>query len=178
MLLDWLVIVEPITPGIPTRSVLASFAYLCKNHWTDSKTSITSPAILSTQQGIVERQYQWTVLTTRASLQAWTDIETIFITKGWLGGKKLKSIISVERIACELHKHGVPNSVLAQFLEVIDNLDKRLELAKKLSCYKVVIDVLVLMKDRQGILDYMVNLTTEDYLYAEGLLRSGVKWKN
>lgn len=78
---EWLVAVEPMSEGVPSKSVLLSLNHLCKNHWNDSKTSLTSPATLSTQQNVAERQFQWTVLTTRASMQSWEDIETLFITK-------------------------------------------------------------------------------------------------
>lgn len=36
------------------------------------------------------------------------------------------------------------------------------------------------MKDRQGIVEYKINLTphSEEYLHAENVLRSQTKWKN
>lgn len=40
-----------------------------------------------------------------------------------------------------LYKYNAPHAVLEKYLKFIDNLEKRLELAKKLSCHTVVIDV-------------------------------------
>lgn len=63
------------------NSVLASLAYLCKNHWRELKTCKMSPWFFSTQQNISERQVQWVILTSRAEMKSWDDIEAHFLTK-------------------------------------------------------------------------------------------------
>ncbi|KAK6631812.1 hypothetical protein RUM43_013876 [Polyplax serrata] len=179
--LEWtLTIDETGTKSSMNNSVLDSLAYLCTNHWDEPKTSKTSPWFLSAMQNISERQFQWVILLERSQKQCWADIETHFLTKGWLSGKKLKGIISIEKIIVEMCKHEAPYNVLEKYFEVIGNYDKRLEVAKQVSCHKAVIDTLVLMKDRQGIIDYKMNLKpqSEEYLHAESVLRNQIKWKN
>ncbi|KAL0276102.1 UNVERIFIED_CONTAM: hypothetical protein PYX00_003755 [Menopon gallinae] len=139
--LEWVTSVNSTGKSVPTNSTLSSLSYLCKNHWTEPKTSNLSPWFLVSQQGISDRQSQWTTLSAMASLQAWDDIEAFFLTKGWIGGKKLKSVLPIEKIIQELHRRGAPSNVLSQYLGVIDDIDTRLEFAKKLSCHSAVIDV-------------------------------------
>ena len=70
-----------IAKDLVGRSVLSSLAYTCQHHWDKPKGAINSPLTLSQQQGISDRQFQWTVLNVRASLHSWDDIEGLFITK-------------------------------------------------------------------------------------------------
>lgn len=63
------------------QPVLSSLAYTCQYHWGEPKGSISSPLTLSQQQGVSDLQFQWTVLTVRASMHSWDDIEGLFITK-------------------------------------------------------------------------------------------------
>lgn len=79
--LEWLLAVGLSDPSVPSGSVLSSLSHSCKKFWNEPKVSILAPTALRTQLDIVDRQYEWTVLTTRASLGGWEDIETLFITK-------------------------------------------------------------------------------------------------
>lgn len=170
-----------IAKDLVGRSALSSLAYTCEHHWDKPRGAINSPLTLSQQQGISDRQFQWTVLTVRASLHAWDDIEGLFITKSWLGGKKLKAAVPMEQVVIQLHSHGAPTDILVQYLELIDNVDKRVMLAQKLQCHKAVVNVFISKRDRQALISYKANLhpQSEDYFYAENALRvSTTKWKN
>jgi len=70
-----------IAKALVGQPVLSSLAYTCQHHWDEPKGSISSPQTLSQQQGVSNRQFQWTVLTVRASMHCWDDIEGLFITK-------------------------------------------------------------------------------------------------
>ena len=47
----------------------------------------------------------------------------------------------MEQVVIQLHSHGAPTDVLVRYLELIDNVDKRVVLAHKLQCHKAVINV-------------------------------------
>jgi hypothetical protein len=70
-----------IAKTLAGQPVLSSLAYTCQHHWGEPRGSISSPLTLSQQQRVRDRQFQWTVLTVRASLHSWDDIEGLFITK-------------------------------------------------------------------------------------------------
>jgi hypothetical protein len=70
-----------IAKALAGQPVLSSLAYTCEHHWSEPRGSISSPLTLSQQQGVSDRQFQWTVLTVRASMHSWDDIEGLFITK-------------------------------------------------------------------------------------------------
>ncbi|PSN36491.1 hypothetical protein C0J52_05065 [Blattella germanica] len=140
------------------QSVLSSLAYACRHHWGEPRGAASSPLTLSQQQGVSDRHFQWTVLTVRASMKAWDDVEGLFITKSWLGGKKLKAAVPMEQVVLQLHMHGAPTEVLVKYLELIDNADKRVALAQKLQCHKAVINVFISKRDRQSLISYKANL--------------------
>lgn len=166
--------------GIMGNSVVECLYQACRDHWNEVKGSVTSPLTLSQQQGISDKQFQWTVISARAELQAWHDIESMFVAKSWLGGRKAKASLSMEHIVTELHKHGAPSNVLLMYLQLIDNIEKRLSVARALHCHKAIIDVYVSQRDRQALVSYKATLhpQSEDYFYAENALRTPVKWKN
>nr|CAD7433426.1 unnamed protein product [Timema monikensis] len=156
------------------QSVLGSLSHACRHHWGEPRGTSGSPLTLSSQQGVSARHFQWTVLNVRASLQAWDDIDGLFITKSWLGGQKVKSVVLMERVVEQLHRHRAPYEVLLKYLSLIDNLDKRMAVARRIKCHKAVIDVFVLQRDRQALTHYKASLLTqsEDYFYAENALRA------
>lgn len=163
------------------QPVLSSLAYTCQHHWREPRGSPSSPLTLSQQQGVSDRQFQWTALTVQASKHSWDDIEELLITKNRLGGKKLRGALPMEQVVMQLHAHGAPADILTKYLEFIDNVDKRVTLAQKLECHKAVVDVFVAKRDRQALMSYKAHLCpqSEDYFYAESALRvSSTKWKN
>jgi hypothetical protein len=47
----------------------------------------------------------------------------------------------MEQVVMQLHAHEAPTDILIKYLELIDNMDKRVTLAQKLQCHKAVVDV-------------------------------------
>ncbi len=59
-----------------------------------------------------EQQFIWAALIARARRKAWKDCEALTVTKGWLGGKKVKSVVEPEAVTKLLHQEGAPPDVL------------------------------------------------------------------
>lgn len=85
MILDWQLLMAgadaEVAKALVGQAVLSSLAYTCQHHWGEPRGSISSPQTLSQEQGVSDRQFQWTVLTVRASMHCWDDVEEQFITK-------------------------------------------------------------------------------------------------
>ncbi|XP_066995521.2 spermatogenesis-defective protein 39 homolog [Anabrus simplex] len=184
-LLEWEMAMEScdgeIAQNLVGKPVLDAVTHACRYHWGEPKGSFGSPLTLSHQQGVSDRQYRWTLLTVRAAMQAWEDIDNIFITKSWLGGKKLKAVVPMEEVVRLLHAHQAPAAVLMKYLLLIENPEKQVALVHKLQCHKVAIDLYISQRDRRALINYKANLSpqSEDYVYAENALQaSTIRWKN
>jgi len=149
-------------------SVLESLRHACKHHYNTPNDFVTmSPTTLSRDHDISPRLYQKVILQVKAACGGWDDIDRLLLTKvarfilqvyqfhrdyvvsivfqGLLGNTKLQTHLYTEDILKVLHKYNAPHAVLEKYLKFIDNLEKRLELAKKLSCHTAVIDVRIFM---------------------------------
>jgi hypothetical protein len=47
----------------------------------------------------------------------------------------------MEQVVMQLHAHQAPTDILVKYLELIENVDKRITLAQKLQCHRAVINV-------------------------------------
>ncbi|EFN76896.1 Uncharacterized protein C14orf133 [Harpegnathos saltator] len=163
-------------------SVLESLQYACKYHCsTPENFVVISPTTVSRDHDVSPRLYQKISLQVKATSASWDDIDRLLLTKGMLGNTKLQTCLHIEDVLKVLHKHNAPYAVLEKYLKFVDNLEKRLELAKKLSCHTIVIDIFVQQGDRAVLIDYKAKLQSqsEEYFYAESALRlPHVKWKS
>ncbi|KAG5338991.1 SPE39 protein, partial [Acromyrmex charruanus] len=163
-------------------SILESLYYACKHHCNTPNDFVTiSPMMLSRDHNISPRLYQKVTLQVKAACGGWDDIDRLLLTKGILGNTKLQTHLYTEDVLKVLYKYNAPHAVLEKYLKFIDNLEKRLELAKKLSCHTIVIDIFVQQGDRMVLTDYKAKLQpqSEDYFYAESALHlPNIKWKN
>ena len=163
-------------------SIRESLHYACKHHCNTPNTFVAiSPTTLSRDHDISPRLYQKVTLQVKAADGGWDDIDRLLLTKGILGNKKLQTHLYIEDILKVLYEHNAPGTILEKYLKFIDNLEKRLELAKKLSCHTIVIDIFVQQGDRMVLMDYKAKLQpqSEEYFYAESALRlPHVKWKS
>lgn len=153
--------------------------HACKLHW-DSKGP-SSPFSLVEDQAVSERLFQWITLNVKAAARLWPDIDSLFITKGWLGNKRVKTELPMDEVVMKLHELDAPQAVLLVYLDLIDNVEKKLEVAKRVHCHRVVIDVYMSQRDRLSILKYRANLEpqSEDFIFAEQALKTPtIKWKN
>ena len=80
---------------------------------------------------LTEKQFTWVCLRARANVEAWEDCQELVVGKGWLGGKKVKGGVSPGEVTTVLAAAGAPVSILTVLLGLVDNLEDRLELAKK-----------------------------------------------
>ncbi|XP_046829294.1 spermatogenesis-defective protein 39 homolog [Vespa crabro] len=158
-------------------SVLDFLRYICKN----DKHSSQSAVMFSQQHDISPKQYQKIVIEVKASLGEWETIDRLLLTKGWLGNKKLQTSLPIEDIVKLFHRAQAPLDILERYLKYVDNIDKRLELAKSFNCYRIAIDIFVMQGDQTALLEYKSKLQpqSEEYFYATSALRiPSVKWKN
>uniref|UniRef100_A0A1B6LGY4 Vps16 C-terminal domain-containing protein n=1 Tax=Graphocephala atropunctata TaxID=36148 RepID=A0A1B6LGY4_9HEMI len=130
-------------------SVVDCLSELCEKHWGEVKGPL-SPLCFCQQQGVSDKQYQWTAINARAKLQAWPDIQTLLTAKGWLRGPKLRVSLPMENVVTTLHASGAPQEVLYTFLQLIDNLDKRLAVARLVACDKAIIEASMTLRDKQS----------------------------
>ncbi len=103
------------------------------------------------------------------------------MTKGWLGGRKTKSVVAADGVVRILHASGAPPDVLQQYLELVDDVEEREALARKCSAPHVVVDCLVAQRDRAGLQRYRDRLTSHspEWFYADHAINtSNTKWKN
>ncbi|PVD25821.1 hypothetical protein C0Q70_13484 [Pomacea canaliculata] len=128
--------------------------YSCLYHHHELENSLSSPLSLKKRHEIPERQYIWTALSARAKAHAWADIENLLTAKSWFGGKKMKAPIGFDKVVEILNKFNAPTDILTKYLELVEDLDIRLSLSKKISNHKVTVETLVKLKDRAGVEDF------------------------
>uniref|UniRef100_A0A1B6GG77 Vps16 C-terminal domain-containing protein n=1 Tax=Cuerna arida TaxID=1464854 RepID=A0A1B6GG77_9HEMI len=138
-------------------SVVDCLSELCEKHWGEVKGPL-SPAWFTQQQRVSDKQYQWTAINARAKLQAWPDIQALLTAKGWLRGPKLRVSLPMEHVITTLHSCGAPQDVLYTFLQLIDNLDKRLAVARLVACDKAIIEASMTLRDRQSLPSFRATL--------------------
>lgn len=183
-LLEWQMAVKKLDGNEDIElnsSVLNCLKHTCKGHWNLSENTLMSPTILSQQHDVSPRQYQKVALEVRASAAEWDDVDRLLLTKGWLGSKKLQIYLPIEDVLKILHNNNAPSEVLEKYLKYVDNIERRLELAKNMHCFRIAIDILVQQADRTALMEYKTKLQpqSEEYFYAESALRlPSVKWKS
>lgn len=56
----------------------------------------------------------------------------------------MKSHIPIEKVISILKKNGAPNEILMKYLELVDDSETKISLAKDMSLHKIAIDVSVI----------------------------------
>ncbi|KAF0308426.1 Spermatogenesis-defective protein 39 [Amphibalanus amphitrite] len=158
------------------RSVLSTLHYCCLHHYSEPANHLASPAALRERHQLTERQYTWTALRARASLQAWADVQALFTSKAWFSSGKLRPVVPFEAAAEVLESFGATLETLSLYIASIDGTEKRLEHAKKFGCYKIVVDGYLSQKDRVSLEQYRATLKphSEAHQYASDALRATV----
>jgi len=162
-------------------SVLKSLLYLSTHHYGAAENLLHSPLALRKMHRLTDKQFTWVSMKARATVMAWSDCEGLVVGKGWLGGKKMKVSVSPGEVATLLYSAGAPVETLGVILSMVDSLEERLGLAKKVGVASVVVDVLVAQKNRLAIISYQATMpaNSRDWFYADNALRnSNVKWSN
>jgi hypothetical protein len=130
---------------------------------------------------LTERQFVWASLKGRATKNAWKDCEQLVLSKGWLGGRKIKPEFLPLDVAKLLHDYGAPADCLNVYIAMIEAPEDKEKFAKKIGAHTAVIDVYVSQRDKQALQNYKSKLVpkTEEWWYAENALNAGnTRWKN
>lgn len=171
----------PCSASVVGTSVITTLFYCCLYHYQMPETSLSSPLSISKSYQLTEKQFQWTALRARSQLRHWKDIEKLFETKGFLGGMKMKATMGFDRVVAHFSRLNVPREVFNKYCDLIDGLDRRLEVGIQFHCHKSVIDTCVQLRDRNQLLSYQSQLLrgSRDWTYANDILNtSSIKWKN
>jgi len=122
-----------------------------------------------------------TALAARAKLRAWHDVDALFTTKNWLGYTKKRAPIGFHRVVEILHKNSAPVQILQEYVNLVEDVDTKLNLATKFKCHDVVIDTCRDLKDRQQLLAYRSKVdkgSAEEEKIDAILNSSQIRWKN
>lgn len=159
--------------------VTTTLFYCCLYHYHLPENNFASPLSLKKKHELPERQYVWTAVSARAKARGWTDIEQLLTAKGWFGGKKMKAAIGFEKVVEILHRFQAPPEILDKYLDLVDDLEVRLNLSKKTGSSKITIETLIKMKDRAGVEEFArKHGGTVEGQHAQNVLRDdAVRWK-
>lgn len=94
------IVQDPVLPCLDPRNetVLATLLYFCYHHWGVGENLLHSPQALRKIHNLSEKQFTWIAVLARAKRQSWKDVESLVVTKSWLGGKKTKAAISIDGV--------------------------------------------------------------------------------
>ncbi|CAO1409405.1 unnamed protein product [Diamesa serratosioi] len=169
------------------KSVVETLYYCCSRFkWKDNASNAcTNPYKVMEQYAVQPGQFEWIALMERGKAQAWRDVEALFEKKAWHSFKQ-KSFtihIPIEKVILQLHFLEAPQPILNSFLSHVEDLEKRLNLAKKVNATRQIIDTLVLQKDKNGLEEFKEGLVegSEEKFYAENAiskLGSTSSWMN
>merc|ERR1712150_233649 len=107
-----------------------------------------------------ERQYVWAALKGRVAKSAWKDCELLVLSKGWLGGRKIRPEFLPLDVAKLLHEQGAPANCLNVYISMIEPLEDKEKFAKKVGAHTAVIDVYVSQRDKQALQNYQSILSS------------------
>lgn len=189
-LLEWQLtekIHNPKLKNILDAPVLESLYHACSNFkWSAAASSSSDPAIIGGQSNpykfvdaykVSQSQFDWIALNERAQDQKWCDLDTIFEKKTWHTLKTTKTFslnVPLDRVVRQLHALDAPVAVLNSFLARIDDVHKRLELAKRYNASRSIVDALVELKDRGELERYAETLakSTDVRIYADNAIKN------
>ncbi|KAL2789668.1 spermatogenesis-defective protein 39-like protein isoform 6 [Daubentonia madagascariensis] len=172
---------HPRKASILNMPLVTTLFYSCFYHYTEAEGTFSSPINLKKTFKIPDKQYVLTALAARAKLRAWHDVDALFTTKNWLGYTKKRAPIGFHRVVEILHKNSAPVQILQEYVNLVEDVDTKLNLATKFKCHDVVIDTYRDLKDRQQLLAYRskVDKGSAEEEKIDALLSSPqIRWKN
>nr|XP_034344175.1 spermatogenesis-defective protein 39 homolog isoform X2 [Arvicanthis niloticus] len=172
---------HPRKASILSMPLVTTLFYACIYHYTESEGTFSSPINLKKTFKIPDKQYVLTALAARAKLRAWNDVDALFTTKNWLGYTKKRAPIGFHRVVEILHKNSAPVQILQEYVNLVEDVDTKLNLATKFKCHDVVIDTCRDLKDRQQLLAYRSKVdkgSAEEEKIDVILSSSQIRWKN
>uniref|UniRef100_A0A2R8PIU9 Spermatogenesis-defective protein 39 homolog n=1 Tax=Callithrix jacchus TaxID=9483 RepID=A0A2R8PIU9_CALJA len=172
---------HPRKASILNMPLVTTLFYSCFYHYTEAEGTFSSPINLKKTFKIPDKQYVLTALAARAKLRAWNDVDALFTTKNWLGYTKKRAPIGFHRVVEILHKNNAPVQILQEYVNLVEDVDTKLNLATKFKCHDVVIDTYRDLKDRQQLLAYRSKVdkgSAEEEKIDALLSSSQIRWKN
>lgn len=164
-------------------SLTTTLLYCCRNHRGQERNT-GNPEDLRKMFNISERQYFQMDLLALALNRDWKGIGSMLTSKGLLGFKRKKSPIGFERVVRLLgqERYRAPDFVLVQYLEEIDDVEVRYQLAMEVSMYDTALECLKLLKDRErlkALINHIpINKHREFRPKIDAVLaNSQIKWK-
>ncbi|MBN3305045.1 SPE39 protein, partial [Amia calva] len=148
----------PRKASILNMPIITTLYYSCFYHYGEAEGTYSSPANIKKTFKISEKQFLLTALGARAKQRAWTDVDSLFTTKNWLGYTKKRAPIGFHRVADILQKNNAPVQVLQEYVCLVDDTELKIALAQKYKCHDVIIDTYRDLKDRQQLMLYRTKL--------------------
>ncbi|KAH8028193.1 hypothetical protein HPB51_014148 [Rhipicephalus microplus] len=118
-------------------SLITTLYYCCLYHYNVSNNHIASPS----------------------------QMKAVF--NSWLGKSKMRCCIGFDKAVEILAKAHAPPEVFERYLQMVDDSEKRLTLAKAHKCHSVVIETLVYLRDRQRLLRYKSEVQPQSTAFFE-----------
>lgn len=172
---------HPRKASILNMPLVTTLFYSCFYHYMEAEGTFSSPVNLKKTFKIPDKQYVLTALAARAKLRAWHDVDALFTTKNWLGYTKKRAPIGFHRVVEILHKNSAPVQILQEYVNLVEDVDTKLNLATRFKCHDVVIDTCRDLKDRQQLLAYRSKVdkgSAEEEKIDAILSSSQIRWKN
>ncbi|KAF1377107.1 hypothetical protein PFLUV_G00218510 [Perca fluviatilis] len=161
--------------------LITTLYYCCFYHYAEAEGTYSSPLNIRQTFKLSEKQFFVTALAARAKLKAWSDVDSLFTSRNWLGFTRKKSPLSFQRVVDVLHKNSAPTQVLQDYVALVDDAELRITLAQKHKCHDIVINTYRDLKDRQQLLGYRAKMergSAEERKINELLNNSQIRWKN
>lgn len=171
----------PRSASLVGTPLITTLYYCCMYHYHKPVGHIANPSQIRDLFNLTEKQYMWTALTALTQIRHWREIESLFQSKSWLGKAKLRCCIGFDRAVEVLVTMKAPPEMFEKYLQLVDDTEKRLALAKRYKCHSVVINTLVSLRDRQQLVRYRGELVPQTVPYLkvqEALNAAAIKWKN
>uniref|UniRef100_A0A8C5FLU2 Spermatogenesis-defective protein 39 homolog n=1 Tax=Gadus morhua TaxID=8049 RepID=A0A8C5FLU2_GADMO len=171
----------PRKASILNMPLITTLYYSCFYHYSEPEGTYSSPANIRRTFKLAEKQYFLTALAARAKLKAWTDVDSLFTTRNWLGFTKKKSPVAFQRVLDILHKNNAPVQVLEVYVNLLEDLELKINMAHKFKCHDVIINTYRDTKDKKQLLGYQKKFdmsSAEHKKIADVLNNSQIRWKN
>uniref|UniRef100_A0A8C4TLX0 Spermatogenesis-defective protein 39 homolog n=1 Tax=Erpetoichthys calabaricus TaxID=27687 RepID=A0A8C4TLX0_ERPCA len=132
---------NPRKAAILDMPIITTLYYSCFYHYGESEGTYSSPGSIKKTFKLSDKQYLLTALGARAKLKAWKDVDSLFVTKNWLGYTQKKAPIGFHKVVDILHKNNAPDTVIQEYICLVDDTDLKLNLAMKYKCHDIIINV-------------------------------------
>ncbi|OAF69365.1 hypothetical protein A3Q56_02892 [Intoshia linei] len=156
-------------------SVLDSL-YTCNiQNFTGSASSLANIFKISKQQNC------WVTIKLHLHRSEYDEIEKMFKKKSIFNKFINDNVITIEDVAFTLFEVNAPSTVIMRFCSLIPNVQSRLEVAERLECFEIIIQIYLDWRDRQSIVKLLPRLRKGSYAldFANNTISNkDVRWKN